>query len=538
MALDPLEEFNLSALPDYDADDEYRALLRALRRQQGFGILFVRCSPERGRQLIDELRQDLSQKHCERLTLTESVSDGDFFGAAEAFLAEHPADVVFVEGLRHSLLEYEDIKRASGWSEAETLNYSWQDVPPILRNLNQQRDEFRNRFPTCFVFLVSPFLVKYLRRRAPDFFDWRSGVFEFKDPREDIARSLEPDLWEDYGRVKQMTPQARREQIIRLLGYLENLEFSADERFKTLFDLGCYQWVDDSYQDAELSWNQALETEVSTAENLTHRGQLLARQQRREEAIASYDRAVAIKPDYYQTWNNRGIALRNLGRYEAAIASYDRAVAIKPDYYQAWNNRGIALRNLDRDEEAIASYDRAVAIKPDKDEAWNNRGIALSELGRYEEAIASYDRAVAIKPDKDEAWNNRGNALSKLGRYEEAIASYDRAVAIKPDDHEAWYNRGNALDDLGRYEEAIASYDRAVAIKPDDHEAWYNRGIVLGKLRRLQEGSASLGKAFELNPQAIIDRYFDGLINRFPLLKGFFLLIKRLASRFLLPKNE
>jgi hypothetical protein len=92
------------------------------------------------------------------LTLTESLPDGDFFGRATVFLAEHPADVLFVEGLRHSLLEYEDLKRASGWSEVEILNYSWQDVPPILRNLNQQRDEFRNQLPNLFcVFGVAIF---------------------------------------------------------------------------------------------------------------------------------------------------------------------------------------------------------------------------------------------------------------------------------------------------------------------------------------------------------------------------------------------
>ncbi|MEM6518958.1 MAG: tetratricopeptide repeat protein [Cyanobacteria bacterium P01_C01_bin.70] len=445
MVLDPLEPLDLGELPDYDADDEYRALLRALRRQQGFGILFVRCSPERGNQLIEELCQDLPQKQCDRLTLTKSLPDGDFFGRAAAFLAEHSAEIVFVEGLRHSLLEYEDIKRASGWSEAETLNYSWQDVPPILRNLNQQRDEFRNQFPTCFVFLVSPFLVKYLRRRAPDFFDWRSGVFEFKDSREDIARSLEADLFDNFEQVQQMTPQARREQIIRLLGYLENPDFSADERFKTLFDLGLYQLADDSYQDGRLSWKQALEYDVSNAENLTYRGQLLAVQQRYEEAITSYDRAVEIKPDKHEAWYNRGIALRKLGRYEEAITSYDRAVDIKPDDHEAWNNRGYALDELGRYEEAITSYDRAVAIKPDDHQAWNNRGIALRNLGRYEEAIASYDQAVAIKLDYHAAWNNRGIALRNLGRYEEAIASYDQALEFNPDYELAQNNRRIAL---------------------------------------------------------------------------------------------
>ena len=52
----------------------------------------------------------------------------------------------------------------------------------------------------------------------------------------------------------------------------------------------------------------------------------------------------------------------NLGRLEAAIASYDKALEIKPDYHVAWNNRGIALDNLGRGEEAIASYDKALEI--------------------------------------------------------------------------------------------------------------------------------------------------------------------------------
>ncbi|WP_239112654.1 tetratricopeptide repeat protein, partial [Halomicronema sp. CCY15110] len=301
MALDPLEQIDLSDLPDYDADDEYRALLRALRRQQGFGLLFVRCSPEQGRKLIEKLQQDLPQKHCERLTLTESLPGGDFFGRAAEFLAEHSADVVFVEGLRHSLLEYEDIKRASGWSEAEILNYSWRDIPLILRNLNQQRDAFRNQLSTCFVFLVSPFLVKYLARRAPDFFDWRSGVFEFKDSREDITRSLETDRFEDYDRILQLMPEERRWQMIRIRDLLEQNNISSEQHSQLFFDLGRLQHAENAYEDA----------------------------------IASYDCAVDIQPDKHVAWNNRGNALFNLGRYEEAITSYDRAVDIKPDDHKA-----------------------------------------------------------------------------------------------------------------------------------------------------------------------------------------------------------
>ena len=54
------------------------------------------------------------------------------------------------------------------------------------------------------------------------------------------------------------------------------------------------------------------------------------------------------------------MSLSNLGRNEEAIASYDRALQIKPDDHEALNNRGIALGKLGRYEEAINSYDKAL----------------------------------------------------------------------------------------------------------------------------------------------------------------------------------
>ena len=60
--------------------------------------------------------------------------------------------------------------------------------------------------------------------------------------------------------------------------------------------------------------------------------------------------------DNHNTWNEQGIKLCYLGKFEEAIASYDRALEIKPDKHEAWYNRGIALHNLGRFEQAIVSY--------------------------------------------------------------------------------------------------------------------------------------------------------------------------------------
>ena len=106
-----------------------------------------------------------------------------------------------------------------------------------------------------------------------------------------------------------------------------------------------------------------------------------------------FDQIIAIDQNYIN-WFEQGNTLCSLGRLEEAIASYDKALEIKPDYYEAWNYRGIILCDyLGRYEEAIISFNKAIEIKPDCYEAWYNRGVALRNLGRFDEAITSYDQA-------------------------------------------------------------------------------------------------------------------------------------------------
>ena len=47
-----------------------------------------------------------------------------------------------------------------------------------------------------------------------------------------------------------------------------------------------------------------------------------------EEAIASFDHAVSLRPAMAEAWYNRGVALAKVGWYSTAVDSYDRALAV------------------------------------------------------------------------------------------------------------------------------------------------------------------------------------------------------------------
>jgi tetratricopeptide (TPR) repeat protein len=59
------------------------------------------------------------------------------------------------------------------------------------------------------------------------------------------------------------------------------------------------------------------------------------------------------------SWNNKGVAHYNKGNYTDAIACYDRAIEIDPDYALAWGNKGNALKALHRNAEAEKAFDEA-----------------------------------------------------------------------------------------------------------------------------------------------------------------------------------
>jgi tetratricopeptide (TPR) repeat protein len=421
-----------------DPDAEYRMLLNGLRRTEGFGLFFVQCSPFGGKQIIQRVRDDLATQPVEVLTLEEPLADGNVFKCIKHFLDDHAGtQILFVQGLELSLLDYEESKKRLGWSSEKIFSYSWHGVPPVLINLNQQRERFRDSFATRIVFLLPVFAVKYLVHRAPDFFDWRSGVAQIADDTATLSReSLRLKSEGGYSQYLSWPQEQRNRRILEIQSLLEAESLDDSERANLYLEQG-------NLFVASTEW---------------------------EAAIATFDAEIAIKPDDHKALIKKGIALgHELGCYKEAIASFDAAIAIQPNDPDALYFKGIALRKLSRYEEAVAAFDAAIAIQPVNPDALIRKGIVLGDLGHYEEAISAYDAAIAIKPDYHEALYNKGVALTNLGRYEETIAAYDAAIAINPDAPDPFYNKACASALQGAIESALENLERTIYLSPEKY---------------------------------------------------------------------
>ena len=180
------------------------------------------------------------------------------------------------------------------------------------------------------------------------------------------------------------------------------------------------------------------------------------------------------------TYYNSGIAKLELKQYNDAIADFDEAIQLKPDYAIAYVARGLVKYKVGQYESAIADYDTAIQLKLGDAIAYKARGLVKYKVGQYESAIVDYDTAIQLKPD-DTVYYWRGEAKAALGEYNAAIADYDASIQLKPDETNTYAKRGLAYGRIGEYNAAIADYDTAIQLKPDYAIAYVRRGVANAK---------------------------------------------------------
>lgn len=254
------------------------------------------------------------------------------------------------------------------------------------------------------------------------------------------------------------------------------------------------------YRSELAIWGDTAAKYPASARAHNNYGQALFRAERLGEAIASYERAVALQSRYPESHYNLGVARMRQGDAARAIAHYETALRHEPDYPEALNNLGNALAQLGRHDEALARYAEAVKRRPTFAEAHNNLGNALLQAGRGAEAQAAFRTAGRLRPDDAETHYNLGNALAAAGQMPDALVEFRAALAVRPSYAEAHTNAGNALLALNRPTEALTHYEQAIAASPNLPDAHFNLGSLLLQLDRPADAISRFEIALRLRP--------------------------------------
>lgn len=170
------------------------------------------------------------------------------------------------------------------------------------------------------------------------------------------------------------------------------------------FDLGSWGPDKEKLQQAETKPTDNISARsVSDAQGYATHGQVLAKSGNNEEALAEFERALALDPYNVRALYGRGLIRQTEKEHQQAIEDFTAANGLSPQKAEPLLARANSYFALDKAKEAVADLDEAVQADPNSALAWSSRGAAYERLGDKVNASASYSRALALRPRDESA---------------------------------------------------------------------------------------------------------------------------------------
>ena len=293
------------------------------------------------------------------------------------------------------------------------------------------------------------------------------------------------------------------------------------------------------------------------AENYLSLGSVYADQGRDEEAITTFQKALAIDPQSPIPRLQLAQIFHKIGKFDRATAHYSRLVGMVRSA-EILGVLGTLYLIQQEYEQSIDYLHQALRLEPNSSKlnqnllaAYHQWGMELIEHQNYSQAIARfqqgferfaqskillYDLAVVYELLADYAsaqkvyekildqypqdniarvglattFNNIGTQFSHQKEWATAREFYQDALEYDP---QSWQARHNLLETLtrigweqnlqGYLDEAIATYHQALEINPENPELCSNLGVIYFNSCNYDEAIKYLEKAITLNPDYI-----------------------------------
>jgi len=172
----------------------------------------------------------------------------------------------------------------------------------------------------------------------------------------------------------------------------------------------------------------------------------------------------ANAPDRARAELALGVEKLSPGTYQEAMAHFNRAIQIWPEYSEAYLSRAVAEHDQSQREAALADLEKTLDLDPDSTSAYNERGQIYLESGDTRKAIQEFSRSIQVTPTI-EGHYQRGQAYEKLGEHHKAIADFDAAILASSDAPYAYRARSAARRASGDRAGAATDEQKARSIE-------------------------------------------------------------------------
>lgn len=218
-------------------------------------------------------------------------------------------------------------------------------------------------------------------------------------------------------------------------------------------------------------------------------GDLLYRQDRLQEAMKAYEKALKFKKDNFSVWQNLLQIYLRKNRYTKLERESARAMTYFPNQPILYYFHGLGLKENGKLQKAVQQFKSGVGMLTGnqqlKTQFYSNLGMTYHDLSKYEQSDKFFQKALKLNPSDVYVLNNyswylalRGDSLKKA---EEMSA---KTLEKRPKNSAYLDTYGWIQYKKGNYEKAKKYIGKAIEQSPKDPELLEHYGDVFYKLNK------------------------------------------------------
>lgn len=212
-------------------------------------------------------------------------------------------------------------------------------------------------------------------------------------------------------------------------------------------------------------------------------------------AIAEFNQAIQLDPQFKEAYSGRGFAHLQLGQLPQALSNYQQILKIDPTSASGYSGLALIHARLGDYEQSQAETSRSASMLAKQ----TTRHLYQSELSLLELAVATSGRT-----PRSQLWKLIEQGYEKLNakNYRGAVTTFSEAAKLAPKGAVRPYiDRGVAYFWLQDYRAASEDFSTAIKANPFYIKAYEYRARAYQQMGRSQAAEADLKRAIEIARQ-------------------------------------
>ncbi len=188
------------------------------------------------------------------------------------------------------------------------------------------------------------------------------------------------------------------------------------------------------------------------AEGLIESGREFMRKGEHKEALKEFYKIIELyeNPEIYY---NIGYIKAAQQRYDESIVAFRKAINIDKKFAEAYKALGEVYSKTGQQEKA--------------EEMMQKAGELFMEKNMSREAEATFNEVLKLNPNTTNIYNSLGILYRRNKQFSKAISAYEKALKIDSEDENVFFNLGRACFEAGLLKQSRQYFQKVLQIHPD-----------------------------------------------------------------------